>query len=131
MTRMNYDRNHSRSLSGGRRYYGDEPVYVSCIICGDRQPADGHHAVRAVALRGVKARIGYRGPSQVWVCRDCGLEYGRAVTHDLVDEFVREGAAWSHKPEVPEATEESDDRSFWVWALVAGAAALIGAAFLA
>ena len=131
VTRMDYSRNHSRPLSSGRRYYGDEPVYVRCVICDDRQPADGVQAVRARTERGVKARIGYRGPSQVWVCRMCAVAYGTVFTHDIVGELARDENAWREPPSVEQPAEGCDESSFWKWALVAGAAIIFGAVLLA
>jgi hypothetical protein len=128
---MDYSRNHSRALSSGRRYYGDEPVYVDCVICRDRQPADGVHAVRARTERGVKARIGYRGPSRVWVCRTCAVSYGTVFTHDIVGELAHDANSWREPPEVELPVEGCADPSFWKWALVGGAAIIFGAVLLA
>lgn len=130
MTRKDYSLNHSRSLSTARLYHGDEPVFVTCMICHGQEPADGNAAMRAEVERGVKARMGYHGPPQVWLCRTCVETYGTTVTRDLADELV------SHLGEVlelPEPAPDDDvepDGSFWKWALAAGAAVFVGWAFL-
>lgn len=136
MTRMNYSRNHSRSLSSTHRYYGDEAVLVRCLLCSDEQPADGYHAVRVEVERGVKARLGYHGPPQVWLCRDCVETHGRFVTRDVAAEVAQvaytedssSGRGADTGPAAGEVTDQRIDeetRNFWKRALGAGAVAVL------
>lgn len=135
MTRLDYSRNHSRSLSNGRRYYGDEPVFVTCLICHGLEPADGKSAVRAEAERGVKARMSYHGPPQVWLCRTCVETYGTLVTRDLAEQLLDQAGQVPEQVlvELPEPVPDDGvepQRSFWKWALAAGVAILVGWAIL-
>lgn len=125
MTRMDYSRNHSRSMSTGPRYYGDEPVFVTCLICRGPEPADGTSAVRARAERGVKTRMGYHGPAQVWLCRTCVDTYGTLVTKDLADELAPHRAS-ALVPDPEPADEPESESNFWKWALAVGVAVVVG-----
>ena len=136
MTKMNYSRNHARSLSSTRRYCGDEAVLVRCLLCSDHQPADGYHALRVQAERGVKSRLGYHGPPQVWLCRDCVEAHGHFVTREVAEEVAQVqyledsfgGEGSDTGPEAGAATDEPVDeetRNFWKWALGAGAVAVL------
>ena len=136
MTKLNYSRNHSRSLSSKRAYHGDEVVFVSCLICSQRQPADGYNALRVETERGVKARMGYQGPSQVWLCRGCVENHGPVITRGLADEITRAshldrdfgeiGPDGGHtEGEPPDNSVNEEARNFWRWALGAGAVAVL------
>lgn len=139
MSGMNYSTNHSRNLSSHRRYYGDEPVHVKCVLCTVHVLADGVHALRAKLDRGVKARIGYRGPAQTWVCRECAEDFGTAIALEQIDALFPATSLWTAEsadliPFRPRDTDLEEDEqrpppnasSVWKWAFAAGAAALIG-----
>ena len=120
MTRMDYTRNHARSLSKVRQIFGDDPVYVTCMICLSRQPADGINAHRARVERGVKSHLGYSGPSQVWLCSACACEFGTVVTRELAEQL------WPKVGTVLEETEQPGETVItesWSWVVVAGVAA--------
>jgi hypothetical protein len=116
---MDYSKNHARNLSNLREHFGDEAVYVTCMICQSRQPADGRHAMRAHAERGVKSRAGYTGPAQVWLCSMCVSDFGMVVTREMAEEL------WPPPAHVTDHQEQQavlSDRESWPWLLAAGVA---------
>lgn len=127
MTGMRYDRNSSRDMSRYRFDPADGPVHVPCAVCRTRVPADGVHAVRATAERGVRTRLGYSG--QTWLCAGCVAEYGPTLTLDLAEAL--RATTWitpGQEPAVdttglPEGSPQQGD--FWKTALGLGAVALI------
>lgn len=129
---MNYDRNHARSLSRARDYYGDESVFVTCLICQSAVAADGYSAVRATAERGVKSLLGYTGPSQVWLCAACAADFGTTITREdvagLMEAFHISGAANEACEEWDAAEDTPYHSGLWKCLLALGAAVAVGAA---
>ena len=127
VTGTNYGRNHSRSLASVNHVPGDSPVYVTCFICKSRIPADGVNGLRLSAERGVKAAMGYRGPSQVWVCARCASLYGCNLTKTQAELLVAGTKVHEPEPDSGDGTGDGTETesNFWKWALGTGVAVVI------